>query len=137
MAKSTTVYWNALAPENSGKWSPVSGLEGMADELIPSIDEAAAEVTGLTRFLPGADTTPFGGYGDSALNCRNAPNAPLHAIAIRHGLSGIAVLRGVPNPKNGDTIWRHVINDDIRIDYYKFSCAVVAESSALREVCQA
>ena len=61
MAKSTTRYWNPLAAESQGRWMPVSGLEGMAEELTLSIDPATGEYTRLTRFLPGADTTPFGG----------------------------------------------------------------------------
>jgi len=61
MAKSTRTYWNPLSPENSGEWQPVAGLEGMAEELTLSLDEQTGEYTRLTRFLPGADTTPFGG----------------------------------------------------------------------------
>ncbi len=41
--------------------TPVKGLEGMAEELTLSIDENTGEYTRLTRFRPGADTTPFGG----------------------------------------------------------------------------
>ncbi|HSQ00454.1 MAG TPA: hypothetical protein VL049_24805 [Candidatus Dormibacteraeota bacterium] len=61
MAKSTTRYWNPLNLENQGRWTPVKGLEGMAEELTLSMDPATGEYTRLTRFLPGADTTPFGG----------------------------------------------------------------------------
>jgi hypothetical protein len=61
MAKSTTTYWNALKPENQEKWKPVQGLETMAEDLTLSIDASTGEYTRLTRFLPGADTTPFGG----------------------------------------------------------------------------
>ena len=61
MAKSVTTYWNALAPENVGRWNPIRGLEGMAEELTLSIDPVTGEYTRLTRFHPGADTTPFGG----------------------------------------------------------------------------
>jgi hypothetical protein len=60
MAKSTTPYWNPLTPESQGRWTPVSGLEGMAEELTLSIDQVTGEYTRLTRFQPGADTTPFG-----------------------------------------------------------------------------
>lgn len=56
MAKSTTPYWNTLAPENRDHWMPVKGLEGMAEELTVSIDAITGEYTRLTRFLPGADT---------------------------------------------------------------------------------
>jgi hypothetical protein len=61
MTKSTTPYWNALAPEHHDRWAPVEGLEGMAEEVTLSIDPETGEYTRLTRFLPGADTAPFGG----------------------------------------------------------------------------
>lgn len=61
MAKSTSTYWNPLSPDNSGKWQPVAGLEGMAEELTLSLDKHTGEYTRLTRFFPGADTTAFGG----------------------------------------------------------------------------
>jgi quercetin dioxygenase-like cupin family protein len=61
MAKTTTVYWNPLALENQGRWRPVKGLDGLAEELTLSIDPVTGEYTRLTRFLPGADTSPFGG----------------------------------------------------------------------------
>ncbi len=62
MAKTTATYWNALAPENHDKWnwSPVQGLEDMANEITLSIDDSPGEYTRLTWFLPGADTTAFG-----------------------------------------------------------------------------
>lgn len=61
MTKSTVLYWNPLASENRGKWSPIEGLEGMAEELTLSIDQITGEYTRLTRFLAGADTSHFGG----------------------------------------------------------------------------
>ena len=61
MAKSTTTYWNALAAESRDRWTPVAGLDGMAEELTLSLDPVTGEYTRLTRFLPGADTTAFGG----------------------------------------------------------------------------
>lgn len=61
MAKSTRTYWNVLAPENRGAWSAIQGLEGIAEELTLSIDPDTGEYTRLTRFLPGADTSGFGG----------------------------------------------------------------------------
>lgn len=61
MAKSTSVYWNALSPEIRERWRPVKGLERMAEELTLSIDQVTGEYTRLTRFLPGADTTAFSG----------------------------------------------------------------------------
>lgn len=61
MAKTTVTYWNALSPDSQAKWTPVKGLEGMAEEVTLSIDEVTGEYTRLTRFLPGTDTTPLGG----------------------------------------------------------------------------
>lgn len=65
MSKSTLTYWNPLLPENAGKWSPVAGLEGVAEELTLSLDPESGEYTRLTRFLPGADTVAFGGKSHS------------------------------------------------------------------------
>jgi hypothetical protein len=59
MAKSTAQYWNPLTSEQ--RWTPVEGLEGMAEEITLSIDPATGEYTRLTRFHAGADTTSFGG----------------------------------------------------------------------------
>ena len=61
MTKSTVMYWNPLAPESRERWTPIEGLEGMAEELTLSIDQITGEYTRLTRFLTGADTSPFGG----------------------------------------------------------------------------
>lgn len=61
MAKSVATYWNPLAPESKGRWTPIRGLESMAEELTLSIDPVTGEYTRLTRFHAGADTTPFGG----------------------------------------------------------------------------
>ncbi len=61
MPKSTATYWNALSPTSQSRWTWVKGLEGMVEELTLSIDQATGEYTRLTRFLPGADTSAFGG----------------------------------------------------------------------------
>jgi len=61
MTKSTVTYWNVLSSQAQESWAPVKGLEGMAEELTLSIDEESGEYTKMTRFLPGADTTDFGG----------------------------------------------------------------------------
>jgi quercetin dioxygenase-like cupin family protein len=61
MAKTTITYWNPLSAESRGKWKPVEGLEGIAEELTLSIDNETGEYTRLTRFSPGADTATFGG----------------------------------------------------------------------------
>ena len=63
MSKTTVTYWNPLSPDNRGRWSPVKGLEGIAEELTLSMDRDTGEYTRLTRFYPGADTTTFGGKG--------------------------------------------------------------------------
>jgi hypothetical protein len=60
MTKSTSTYWNALNSENREHWTPIRGLEGMAEELTLSIDQLTGEFTRLTRFLPGADTSESG-----------------------------------------------------------------------------
>lgn len=61
MSKTTSTYWNALSAENRERWTPIKGLEHMAEEVTLSIDEVTGEYSRLTRFLPGADTTAFGG----------------------------------------------------------------------------
>lgn len=60
MPKTTVTYWNPLSPESGKEWKPVEGLEGIAEELTLAIDEDTGDYTRLTRFLPGANTTPFG-----------------------------------------------------------------------------
>jgi len=59
MPKSTIAYWNPLNPSNKGLWKPIKGLEKVAEELTLSLDEETGEYTRLTRFYPGADTTPL------------------------------------------------------------------------------
>ncbi|MGB4066571.1 MAG: cupin domain-containing protein [Nitrospira sp.] len=61
MSKSITTYWNPLAPDQQTRWTPIKGLEGMAEEITLSIDPDTGEYTRLTRFLPGADRSPFWG----------------------------------------------------------------------------
>jgi quercetin dioxygenase-like cupin family protein len=60
MPKTTIEYWNPLSRENRREWKPVEGLEGMAEEITLAVDENTGDYTRITRFLPGADTTPFG-----------------------------------------------------------------------------
>ena len=60
MSKSTSTYWNPLAPEQAHRWRWLEGLEGQVQELVLSEDPATGEITRLTRFLPGADTAAFG-----------------------------------------------------------------------------
>ena len=60
MPKTNRTYWNPLSAEHQAEWQPVEGLEGIAEELTLAIDEDTGDYTRLTRFAPGADTTPFG-----------------------------------------------------------------------------
>jgi hypothetical protein len=60
MGKTTVTYWNPLRAENAAHWQPITGMEGIAEELTLSIDTETGEYTRLTRFHAGADTTPFG-----------------------------------------------------------------------------
>ncbi len=60
MAKSTKTYWNPLLPENRHRWRAVDGMDGVAQELTLAMDEETGDYTRLTRFQPGADTSPFG-----------------------------------------------------------------------------
>jgi hypothetical protein len=61
MTKSTVPYWNVLHPSSRGRWTPIKGLEQIAEELTLSIDQVTGEYTRLTRFFPGADTSALGG----------------------------------------------------------------------------
>lgn len=59
--KSTATYWNVLSLQAQDRWTPIKGLEGMAEELTLSLDRETGEYTRLTRFFPGTDTTAFSG----------------------------------------------------------------------------
>ena len=61
MSKSTATYWNPLRLESRGQWTQIKGLEGLVEELTLSVDQETGEYTRLTHFLPGADTSSFGG----------------------------------------------------------------------------
>lgn len=61
MSKTTAPYWNPLAPHYRAQWTAIDGLHGMAEQVTLSLDPETGEYTRLTRFHPGADTTPFGG----------------------------------------------------------------------------
>lgn len=60
MPKSTCTYWNPLTPYNGGQWKPITGFEGILEEMTLSMDEKTGEYTRLTRFHPGADTSSMG-----------------------------------------------------------------------------
>jgi quercetin dioxygenase-like cupin family protein len=60
MAKTTKTYWNPLQVENESLWSPIEGLEEVAEELTLAIDHETGDYTRLTRFKPGADTSALG-----------------------------------------------------------------------------
>ena len=49
-----------MLPENTRRWTPVSGLEGLAEEVTLALDGQTGDYPRLTRFLSGADTTAFG-----------------------------------------------------------------------------
>ena len=61
MSKTTATYWNPLQTQHDGAWQTIPGLEGMAEQLTLSMDPDTGEYTRLTRFFPGADSSPFGG----------------------------------------------------------------------------
>ncbi len=61
MPKTTSTYWNVFSPEHSRQWTPIAGMETVAEELTLSMDPQTGEYTRLTRFLPGADTEACGG----------------------------------------------------------------------------
>lgn len=60
MPKTTATYWNPLLPQSRHRWSPIEGMEGVAEALTLAVDEITGDYTRLTRFLAGADTTSFG-----------------------------------------------------------------------------
>jgi len=60
MSKTTATYWNPLSAKNESRWTPIEGLEGLAEELTLAIDTKTGDYTRLTRFKPGADTLAFG-----------------------------------------------------------------------------
>jgi hypothetical protein len=60
MPKTIASYWNPLHSDNRGRWKPLAGLGGTVEELTLSIDGETGEYTRLTKFYPGADTTPLG-----------------------------------------------------------------------------
>jgi hypothetical protein len=39
MPKTIATYWNPLGSASSQRWKPVRGLEGIAEELTPSIED--------------------------------------------------------------------------------------------------
>lgn len=101
MSKSTTTYWNPLAPDQRTRWTPIKGLEGIAEEVTLSVDLVTGEYTRLTRFLPGADTSAFGGKDPCipgrGLHCQRA--------AVRPGLRSLAGSGGVRKPSTRRTSW--------------------------------
>jgi hypothetical protein len=60
MAKTTTPYLNLLSPDADVQWTPVAGLEGIAEAITVAIDSDTGDYTRLTRFLPGSDTFAYG-----------------------------------------------------------------------------
>jgi hypothetical protein len=60
MSKTAETYWNPLLSVSSGRWKPIHGMEGVAEEVTLAIDKETGDYTKLTRFKPGADTSSFG-----------------------------------------------------------------------------
>lgn len=60
MSKSTSLYWNVLANENSGKWEDIEDTNCMIKQLTLSEDPITGDYTRLTLFKEGADTYVFG-----------------------------------------------------------------------------
>ena len=85
MAKTTITYWNPLSVENKRKWTPIKGMEDLAEELTLSIDQTTGEYTRLTRFHPGADTKASGGKVTSIL--KRSLSFPADCM-MRHSING-------------------------------------------------
>jgi hypothetical protein len=60
MTKTTAIHWSTLSTDSDAGWTTAPGMEGMAEELLLSIDPATEEYTKLTRFLPGYDSAAVG-----------------------------------------------------------------------------
>ena len=58
--KSTTKYWNPLAPENDGKWEEAEGSDGNIQQMTLAEDPETGDYTRLTRFKDGYRTDAFG-----------------------------------------------------------------------------
>jgi hypothetical protein len=52
MSKSTATYWNTFAASNHSKWTPIKGMETMAEELTLSIDPERASTPDSRAFFP-------------------------------------------------------------------------------------
>ncbi|MEJ2764946.1 hypothetical protein VV869_13390 [Photobacterium sp. MCCC 1A19761] len=60
MSKGSTKYWNVLAEKHRNRWQALEGTDGMIEQVTLGKDSVSGDVTRLTRFRAGADTTPFG-----------------------------------------------------------------------------
>src|SRR5579862_574422 len=60
MTKSTAIHWNMLSAKSDAGWTAVPGMEGLAEEVVLSLDPTTEEYTKLTRFLAGCDTSVLG-----------------------------------------------------------------------------
>ena len=56
--KSTCTSWNPLLEAERHRWRWLEGLVGQVEEVILSRDPEHGDYTRLSRFHPGADTTP-------------------------------------------------------------------------------
>ncbi|UTV30136.1 cupin domain-containing protein [Photobacterium atrarenae] len=60
MSKGSVKYWNAFAEQSRNRWKSLAGTDGMIEQITLGRDPDCGDLTRLTRFKAGADTTPFG-----------------------------------------------------------------------------
>jgi len=87
MSKTTTEYWDPLAPENDGRWEVIEGTEGLLEQLTLALDETTGDYTRLTRFKSGADTRAFGVKGHGYLEEIFVVKGRLYDAAFDHWLT--------------------------------------------------
>ena len=58
--KSTIIYWNPLAIENSSGWETIEGSEGNLAQLTLAEDPELGDYTRLTKFKSGYSSKAFG-----------------------------------------------------------------------------
>lgn len=58
--KSTSTYWNPLAPIFDDRWESVQGSEGKLRQLTIAADPETGDYTRLTQFADGYSTEAFG-----------------------------------------------------------------------------
>ena len=58
--KSSSTYWNPLAPANSAAWEIIEGSDGNLAQLTIAEDPETGDYTRLTKFSSGYSTKVFG-----------------------------------------------------------------------------